>query len=299
MNERKKKKDIYVIAPDSIYSSGLKEVFDEFPLRCINTEIGEENAIGIASGLRLKNKKAVIDISSCFLQRGYDQIRENVSRQKLPALFFVEKAGLNGEDGESHQGLYDVARLKTIPSCKVRMPFDVSSLEYIRKVYSFSSDKPLFVRIPREKDVRDRKIRGFTDLFPLDRYRKGKYAFIGVGPLGMQLAEKRKRYHRFDVFRLLDLLSEDSLFDSYNLLRYKRIFLYDPYSTKEGSASHIGSYLLRHSYKGKYYPMAFENKFVPVGQNEDLLKRNSLYPRDVLEDILDTCHRHRKKEKKK
>ena len=179
------------------------------------------------------------------------------------------------------------------------MPFDVSSLEYIRKVYSFSSDKPLFVRIPREKDVRDRKIRGFTDLFPLDRYRKGKYAFIGVGPLGMQLAEKRKRYHRFDVFRLLDLLSEDSLFDSYNLLRYKRIFLYDPYSTKEGSASHIGSYLLRHSYKGKYYPMAFENKFGPVGQNEDLLKRNSLYPRDVLEDILDTCHRHRKKEKKK
>lgn len=299
LNERKKKKDIYVIAPDSIYSSGLKEVFDEFPLRCINTEIGEENAIGIASGLRLKNKKAVIDISSCFLQRGYDQIRENVSRQKLPALFFVEKAGLNGEDGESHQGLYDVARLKSIPSCKVRMPFDISSLEYIRKVYSFSSDKPLFVRIPREKDVRDRKIRGFTDLFPLDRYRKGKYAFIGVGPLGMQLAEKRKRYHRFDVFRLLDLLSEDSLFDSYNLLRYKRIFFYDPYSTKEGSASHIGSYLLRHSYKGKYYPKAFENKFVPVGQNEDLLKRNSLYPSDVLEDILDTCHRHRKKEKKK
>ena len=297
LSERKKKKDIYLISPDSIYSAGLREVFNQFPGRCINTEIGEENAIGISAGLALKNKRPIVDISSSFLQRGYDQIREDVSRQKLPVLFFVEKAGLNGEDGESHQGLYDVSILKTIPSCKVRMPFDLSSFEYIRKRRAFTGDSPLFVRLPKEKEIKDRKIRGRSDLFELDRYSKGKYALLAIGPLGRRLAEKRKQYKKFDIFRRIDLLPDDSILDRVNLLGYKRIFLYDPYSTAEGSYEKIASYLFSHSYKGKFKSYTFENKFIPCGQNEDLLRRNSLTPNDVYDDLLEINRRHRKKEK--
>lgn len=299
LSERKKDKGLYLISPDSVFSASLGKLFSLFPGRCVNTGIGEENAIGRASGLRLKAKKAVVDLSSPFLQRGYDQVRENICRQSLSPLFFVEKAGLNGEDGESHQGLYDVSRLRSIPGeKKVRMPFDLSSLEFILKEFPFSLNGPLFVRLPGKEEVKDRKIRGLGDIFPLDRYSKGKYAFLGIGPRGRKVAEKRKLYRRFDAFRMLDLLPKPETLEKRNLTKYKKIFLYDPYSTVEGTGKWLSGYLEEKGYQGQYHCFAFANRFYPVGQNEDILKRNSLSDEEVYAQILSLCNRRRKKRKK-
>ena len=104
--------------------TGLNKFRDSFPERFFDVGIAEAHAVCFAAGLAKQGFKPVVAVYSTFLQRAYDQIIQEVSLQELPVIFAVDRAGIVGEDGVTHQGIFDIAYLKSIPNLVVMAPKD-------------------------------------------------------------------------------------------------------------------------------------------------------------------------------
>ncbi len=128
--------------------TGLKSFSEKFPDRFFDVGIAEEHAVTFAGGLAASGMKPFVAIYSTFLQRAYDQILHDVCLQNLPVTFCIDRAGLVGEDGETHQGLFDISYLMNIPNMNILAPKNGQELkEAVKFAASFSS--PLAIRYPR------------------------------------------------------------------------------------------------------------------------------------------------------
>ncbi len=129
-------------------ATGLKAFSERFPERFFDVGIAEEHAVTFAAGLCVNGMKPVCAIYSSFLQRSYDQILEDVALQKLPVVFAVDRAGIVGADGETHQGLFDLAYLSTVPGMTILAPADGAQLRKMLR-YALTVDGPCAVRYAR------------------------------------------------------------------------------------------------------------------------------------------------------
>mgnify|MGYP000019544284 CR=1 FL=1 len=102
----------------------LQEFADKYPKRLFDVGIAEEHAVTFAAGLAAGGMKPVFAVYSSFLQRGYDQLIHDVGLQNLPVVLAVDRAGLVGSDGETHQGVFDIAMLRSIPNLILSQPKD-------------------------------------------------------------------------------------------------------------------------------------------------------------------------------
>ena len=123
--ELKKKYDIKVIVPAMVSGSKMNNFYKLYPNDLIDVGITEEHAITMATSASLNGNKMFLPIYSTFLQRAYDQLLHDAARHKTNIVIGVDRAGLNPNDGESHQGIYDIAYLKTIPNVKICAPSNV------------------------------------------------------------------------------------------------------------------------------------------------------------------------------
>ena len=128
--------------------TGLLKFMREYPKRFFDVGIAEEHAISMAGGLAKQGMVPVAAIYSTFLQRAYDQILHDVALQHLPVVFAVDRAGLVGEDGETHQGVYDLAYLHTIPGLDIYAPSSQEELAAVMAM-ALAADRPAAVRYPR------------------------------------------------------------------------------------------------------------------------------------------------------
>ncbi|MFA4854502.1 MAG: 1-deoxy-D-xylulose-5-phosphate synthase [Candidatus Omnitrophota bacterium] len=128
--------------------TGLDKFRDSFPERFFDCGIAEEHAVCFAAGLAKQGFKPVVAIYSTFLQRAYDQIIQEVSLQGLPVIFAIDRAGIVGEDGVTHQGIFDIAYLKSIPNLVIMAPADGRELEEMLE-FAVQLDKPVAIRYPR------------------------------------------------------------------------------------------------------------------------------------------------------
>ena len=112
------------ITPAMREGSGLVEFSKRFPERYFDVAIAEQHAVTFAAGLATEGLKPVVAIYSTFLQRGYDQLIHDVALQNLPVVFAVDRAGLVGSDGATHQGSYDLSYLRCIPNMVIMAPAD-------------------------------------------------------------------------------------------------------------------------------------------------------------------------------
>ena len=264
-------KKAFVICPAMVFGSDLEEVYKRYPTRTIDVGIAEENAVTMASGLGLKGYHPIVDIYSTFLQRSYDEVFEDIARERCPNLFFVERAGLVGEDGPSHQGIYDVAYLRTIPHCRVFMPYDRDSFFFLSHSLWFTKDVPTFIRCSKDAPVNDHAEIERRNGYDIVSMAKRKKLVIAIGPNGMSLLTKAAKMP-WDNVLLLDLLPEDSLWDSLDLSSHEEIVLYDPYSTPEGTSDSLARYLLSRHYQGRYFPLCLPKAFIPHGKVEELYR---------------------------
>jgi 1-deoxy-D-xylulose-5-phosphate synthase len=128
--------------------TGLKAFGQKFPGRFIDVGIAEEHAICMAGGLACEGIKPVAAIYSTFLQRAFDQIIHDVCLQKLPVVFALDRGGLVGDDGETHQGVYDLSYLRCIPNMVVMAPSDENELRNM--LYTATEHNgPIALRYPR------------------------------------------------------------------------------------------------------------------------------------------------------
>jgi len=144
----KSDKRILAITAAMPEGTGLDKFRDNFPERFFDVGIAEPHAVCFAAGLARQGFKPVVAIYSTFLQRAYDQIIQEVSLQELPVIFAIDRAGIVGEDGVTHQGLFDIAYLRSIPNLVVMAPKDGQELEQMLE-FAIALGKPVAIRYPR------------------------------------------------------------------------------------------------------------------------------------------------------
>lgn len=146
MGEREPK--LVAITAAMTDGTGLKRFRNLYPERFFDVGIAEEHAVTFAAGMAKSGLKPVFAVYSSFLQRAYDQILHDVCLQKLPVVFAIDRAGLVGKDGATHQGIFDLSYLATIPNLPIMAPKNKWELSDMLK-FAIAADTPMAIRYPR------------------------------------------------------------------------------------------------------------------------------------------------------
>ncbi len=144
----KKDKNIIAITPAMISGSCLEVIFKDYPDRSFDCGIAEDHALDFAAGLALANKKPFVSIYSSFLQRAYDQVNHDIGRMNLPVVLGIDRAGIVGEDGPSHQGVYDIGLLRPVPNVIIAQGKDANEIRNLLEL-GFKTGSPFAIRYPR------------------------------------------------------------------------------------------------------------------------------------------------------
>lgn len=139
---------IWVITPAMREGSGLVEYSQKHPQRYLDVGIAEDVSVTTAAGLALRGEKPIVAIYSTFLQRGYDQVIHDVCIENLDVVFAIDRAGLVGSDGATHQGIYDLSYLRAVPNMSIAMPKDAAELRGMLKA-ALQLGGPKAIRWPR------------------------------------------------------------------------------------------------------------------------------------------------------
>ncbi|HDZ8838696.1 TPA: 1-deoxy-D-xylulose-5-phosphate synthase [Aeromonas veronii] len=174
------------ITPAMREGSGLVKFSQQYPDRYFDVAIAEQHAVTFAAGLAIADKKPVVAIYSSFLQRAYDQVIHDVALQDLPVLFAIDRAGLVGADGPTHQGAFDISFLRTVPNMVVMTPSDEN--ECRQMLYTgYLHQGPAAVRYPRGSSLSDAHISSEMQALELGKgciLREGKgTAILAFGTL--------------------------------------------------------------------------------------------------------------------
>ena len=145
----KQNKKIVGITPAMPTGSSLKYMMEKIPERAFDVGIAEQHAVTLAAGMATQGLIPFCNIYSTFLQRAYDQIIHDVAIQKLPVIFCLDRAGLVGEDGATHHGVFDLAYLRCIPNLVIFAPRNAIELRNIMYTVQKGIDSPIAIRYPR------------------------------------------------------------------------------------------------------------------------------------------------------
>ena len=176
--------------------TGLKRFRNMYPDRFFGVGIAEEHAVTFAAGLAAGGLKPVVAIYSSFLQRAYDQIIHDVCIQNLPVVFAIDRAGLVGSDGETHQGIFDLSYLSSIPGMHVMAPKNKWELSDMLK-FALSLNAPVALRYPRgEAYAGLQEYRMPIELGKAEAiYLENEICLMAVGSMVKTAVEVRKRLH--------------------------------------------------------------------------------------------------------
>ena len=276
-----------LISPGTLTGSGMTELCSKFKNRVVDVGINEEHAATLASSLSLAGIHPIISVYSTFLQRAYDEVSHDIARQKANATFLVDRAGLVGADGETHQGIYDEAYLGSIPGTIVTMPSTVDEAEALYDE-SFNKHGPFFIRLPRALTDKVDKINRVNIEF-------GKWikvmedskdiVVIAVGPYLREVERLiRERGVKCTLINAIYVNPIDkSMLDE--VLDAKKIVIYDPYSTRGGLVNSTMAYLLEKKFKGSISAYFVPNEFVKQGTIKEQMERFHITPEDVLKEL--------------
>lgn len=174
--------------------TGLAAVEKAHPDNFIDVGIAEEFAVTFAAGMAAGGLKPVVCVYSTFLQRAYDEILHDVCIQKLPVVFCIDRAGLVGADGKTHQGVFDLSFLSHLPGMTILAPSCVNDLKAALK-YAFSLGSPVAIRYPKESSAKEREVAPYEETL-WERIKAGeKYNILAVGPDMLALAEEFAKNH--------------------------------------------------------------------------------------------------------
>lgn len=183
------------ITPAMPTGSSLKFMMDEIPERAFDVGIAEQHAVTLAGGMAADGLIPFCNIYSTFLQRAYDQVIHDVALQNLPVIFCLDRAGLVGEDGATHHGVYDLAYLRCIPNMAIYSPMNEVELRNMMYTTQLGLSQPIAIRYPRGRGV----TKNWKKPFEKIRFGKGrclkkgsKMAVLSLGPIGNTVSEVLK-----------------------------------------------------------------------------------------------------------
>lgn len=286
-----KNNDLYLITSATQKGSCLNEVEIKYPNRTFDVGIAEEHAVTSSSGICLNNKKVIISMYSTFLQRTYDEIHHDIARLNLKPIFVVDRCGLVGQDGATHQGIYDEAFVYTIPNTFIAMPSDANDVSYLLDFGLHNNfNGPIFIRYPRGYclDNNDNFKYDYSNLYlsrTLLESSNKENLLICVGPHSNELVNIIKS-NNFDIQIELMLfvkpIDEEIIKKALN---YKNVIVYNPYATEHGFVNAFKAKLLDSGFKNKIHSFAVPNEFIKYGSYNTQLKDLNLTPNQIFEYI--------------
>ncbi len=179
----KENKNITAVTAAMPEGTGLDKFRDKYPDRFFDVGIAEAHAVCFSAGLAKKGKRPVIAVYSTFLQRAYDQLVESAGLQNLPIVFCLDRSGISGEDGVTHQGLFDIVYLRAIPNMTVMAPSSGQELEAMLE-FALKSSGPSAIRYPKSTISNRLSNPGQIELGKAEVLREGKdIAIIALGAM--------------------------------------------------------------------------------------------------------------------
>ncbi len=238
--------------------TGLLEFSTKYPDRFFDVGIAEQHAVGLAAGLAVKGMRPFFAVYSSFLQRAFDQVMHDAAVASLPVTICVDRAGLVGNDGETHQGVFDVSIFSSLPNVKIFSPTSYTELKLLLENAVKRDDGVWIIRYPRGSEPKD--IPDFnTDLNYLFFNNNSDICVISYG---VTFAACYKAVgNEFDLLKLNLINNFDK--DLINkLLNYKNIFFFEETAAAGGIGEKLCTCLIKQGYNGKFHHKAIKSEYV-------------------------------------
>lgn len=265
---------------------GLSEFFKKYPKRSFDVGISEEHAVTFAAGLANEKMLPVLAIYSTFLQRSFDQILHDVCMQKLHVIFAIDRTGLVGDDGETHQGIFDISYLSLMPNIIIVSPKCLKEVEKYLK-WAILRKEPIAIKYPKGKD--------YFALKPISKITLGKWeticegskiAIISTGRIIQKAMEANQKYNlNVTIINANFIKPIDK-----NMLTWLVKNDYDIITLEEnilngGLGSLILMELNKISFQRKIICMGFDDKFIEQGSIDELLEQEGLTIEKIKENV--------------
>lgn len=257
--------------------TGLSDFAERFKNRFFDVGIAEEHAVTFAAGLASYGMRPCFAVYSSFLQRGYDQIIHDAAIAKLPVTLLVDRAGLVGDDGETHQGLFDIAFLRTVPGMTIYSPSNYKELRIMMNKAIYSDNGPNAVRYPRGvESYADFGTDANLDYNVFGNVNAGK-VLLTFGRLFDFAYEIVTQNNTFCVVKLNKIYPiSDELIGF--LSKFEEVHVFEEGIKSGGIGEYISSLL-----DNRCVIHAVDNSFVPAGEINSLLKKLGLDKTAMLE----------------
>ncbi len=263
---------VWGVTPAMREGSGLVDFAKQFPERYLDTAIAEQHAVTLAGGLACEGERPVLAIYSTFLQRGYDQLIHDIALQNLPVLFAIDRAGLVGPDGATHQGAFDFTYMRCLPNLTVMAPADERECRQMLST-GLTIDGPSSVRYPRGRGV------GAVPLTNLDPIpvgkaqvrREGKETVLFAFGTMVEVAEVVGAEIGATVvnMRFVKPLDEDCIKAMANA--HERIVTLEENTIAGGAGSAIAEYLATQGILRPLLQLGLPDSFIDHGEREEQL----------------------------
>ena len=271
---------IFGITPAMPSGSSMKFMMEEMPDRAIDVGICEQHPVTVSAGMATQGLKVFCNIYSSFMQRAYDQVVHDVAIQKLPVVFCLDRAGLVGDDGPTHHGVYDIAYMRCIPNMIVSAPMNEAELRNLMYTAQLkSTDLPFVIRYPRGEGMmadwqtemkeieigKGRKIRDGEEIAILSFGHPGNFAAAAIRTL------KNDGIHpgHYDL-RFAKPLDENILHEVFS--KYSKIITVEDGTVVGGIGSAVLEFMSAHQYKADVKILGIPDRIVEHGSQKELHK---------------------------
>ncbi|WP_417326887.1 1-deoxy-D-xylulose-5-phosphate synthase [Halarcobacter sp.] len=267
--------------------TGIDKLIEKFPDRFWDVAIAEQHAVTSMAAMAKEGFKPFITIYSTFLQRGFDQIIHDVSLMNLPVVFAIDRAGIVGNDGETHQGAFDISYLRFIPNMILCAPRDNETLNYSLE-FAYEATSPCAIRYPRgafgEVDFPSSKF----ELGKAELLKEGtsKKLFIGYGA-GVSRACQTEKLHEEDIavldLRFVKPLDETLLKELSS--KYDDWYVFSDSQKQGGVASAILEFTNKEKLCVNITSFEYEDEFIQHGDTKLVEEGLGLHPHQLVEKI--------------
>ena len=270
--------------------TGLSPLIEKYPDRFWDVAIAEQHAVTSMGPLAKEGFKPFVAIYSTFLQRGYDQVIHDIALMNLPVVFALDRAGIVGEDGETHQGAFDIGYLRTVPNMTLAAAYNETSM---RKLMRFAKDfdTPIAIRYPRGAFLAEDGDVPEYELGKAHMVYEGKNGVLLIGygnGVGRALKVRALLLEKGIDAAVLDLrfvkpLDREALATLAGT--YKEWFVLSDSAAKSGVASAIGEYLCEAGIDVSLHTFEYPDRFIPHGKTRDVEEKLGLLPEQIARHI--------------
>lgn len=273
--------NIIGVTPAMPSGSSMNLMMKEFPQRVFDVGIAEQHAVTFSAGMALQGKKVFCHLYSSFAQRAYDQIIHDVALQNIPLILCLDRAGLAGEDGPTHHGLFDLPALKAIPNLEIIAPMDAFELQAAMN-WALNAPGPIAIRYPKGRvDTIDWVLASNYDFGPKARFlSRGKaLGIVSIGSLGtavqkaIEISKAQAEITHLDL-RFAKPLDEDSLKNVF--ADCQRILCLEDGILEGGIGQEVQAIAQRNYYNGEIELRGVPNEFSPQGTIAELHRHYGL-----------------------